>query len=184
MPAYSSYCDAIKADAFSAKHKLYHDTIYGFPVYDDNELFGRLLMEINQAGLSWDTVLNKKESIRAAYANFEIAKVAAFGEEDIERLLQNPGIIRMRKKIEAAIYNAQQIEILQKEQGSFQLWLEMQHPKNKEDWIKCFKHIFKFTGNEITNEFLMGIGYLKGAHIAACPIYSKVLAHQPKWLDA
>lgn len=119
MPAFSSYCEAIKAGAFSEKHAHYHDTEYGFPVTDDNELFGRLLMEINQAGLSWNTVLNKKESIRAAYANFDINTVASFTEDDILQLLENPGIIRMRKKIEAAIYNAQQLQLLQKEYGSF-----------------------------------------------------------------
>ena len=183
MSLHSSYCDAIRADVFSQKHKHYHDTEYGFPVYDDNALFGRLLMEINQAGLSWDTVLNKKESIQTAYANFEVAKVASFGEEDILRLLQDDGIIRMRKKIEAAIYNAQQIKLLQKEHGSFKRWLDMQHPKNKEDWIKCFKQKFKFTGKEITKEFLMGIGYLKGAHVTECPIYDKILKSQPKWLE-
>ncbi len=90
MSTYASYCDAVKTPAFSQKHKHYHDTEYGFPVNDDNALFGRLLMEINQAGLSWDTVLNKQESIRAAYANFEIAKVAAFDEKDIERLATKP----------------------------------------------------------------------------------------------
>ena len=182
MPAFSSYCEAIKAGAFSEKHAHYHDTEYGFPVTDDNELFGRLLLEINQAGLSWNTVLNKKESIRAAYANFDINTVASFTEDDILQLLENPGIIRMRKKIEAAIYNAQQLQILQKEYGSFKNWLDTQHPKNKEEWVKCFKQRFKFTGNEITKEFLMGTGYIKGAHITACPIYNKVLKHQPKWL--
>ena len=90
-------------------------------------------MEINQAGLSWDTVLNKAESIKAAYADFDIATVAAFTEKDIERLLQNPGIIRMRKKIEAAIYNANQLLELQNEQGSFRNWLDAQHPQKEED---------------------------------------------------
>ena len=182
MPAFSSYCEAIKAGSFSEKYAHYHDTEYGFPVTDDNELFGRLLMEINQAGLSWNTVLNKKESIRAAYANFDINTVASFTEDDILQLLENLGIIRMRKKIEAAIYNAQQLQLLQKEYGSFKNWLDMQYPRNKEEWVKCFKQRFKFTGNEITKEFLMGTGYIKGAHITACPIYNKVLKHQPKWL--
>jgi len=103
-----SYCTAVTQGYGGALHQHYHDTVYGFPVTDDNALFGRLLLEINQAGLSWDTVLNKAESIKAAYADFDIATVAAFTETDIERLLQNPGIIRMRKKIEAAIYNANQ----------------------------------------------------------------------------
>ena len=144
MAEFNSYCAAIAAGKFNLRHKDYHDNFYGFAETDDNALFGRLLMEINQAGLSWDTVLNKSESIKAAYANFDIEQVANFTEIDIERLLQNPGIIRMRKKIEAAIYNAQQIQLLQKEYGSFNNWIAAQHPQKEEDWVKCFKKIFKF----------------------------------------
>ena len=184
MPEFTSYCDAVSSGKFNEKHRQYHDHIYGFPETDDNALFGRLLMEINQAGLSWDTVLNKAESIKAAYADFDIATVAAFTEKDIERLLQNQGIIRMRKKIEAAIYNANQLLELQKEQGSFRNWLDTQHPQKEEDWVKIFKRKFKFTGKEITKEFLMGTGYLKGAHEPACPIYKKIEKAQPKWLEA
>ena len=184
MAQYSSYCAAVAAGKFNTTHKDYHDNLYGFLETEDNALFGRLLMEINQAGLSWDTVLNKADSIKVAYANFDIAQVANFTQNDIERLLQNPGIIRMRKKIEAAIYNAQQIQLLQKEHGSFYHWIDAQHPQKEEDWIKCFKKKFKFTGKEITKEFLMGIGYLKGAHVPECPLYDKVLKFQPKWLEA
>ena len=184
MAQYSSYCAAVASGKFNARHKDYHDNFYGFPETEDNALFGRLLMEINQAGLSWDTVLNKADSIKAAYANFDIAQVANFTPADIERLLENPGIIRMRKKIEAAIYNAQQIQFLQKEYGSFYQWIDAQHPQKEEDWIKIFKKRFKFTGKEITKEFLMGIGYLKGAHVPECPCYDKVLKSQPKWLEA
>lgn len=183
MAQFDSYCAAIAAGKFNSRHKDYHDNFYGFAETEDKALFGRLLMEINQAGLSWDTVLNKSESIKAAYANFDIEQVANFTETDIERLLQNPGIIRMRKKIEAAIYNAQQIQILQKEYGSFNNWIAAQHPQKEEDWVKCFKKKFKFTGKEITKEFLMGIGYLKGAHVPDCPLYAKILQSQPKWLE-
>ena len=179
----SSYCTAVTQGYGGALHQHYHDTVYGFPVTDDNTLFGRLLLEINQAGLSWDTVLNKAESIKAAYADFDIATVAAFTETDIERLLQNPGIIRMRKKIEAAIYNANQCLELQKTHGSFGAWIDAQHPQKEEDWVKLFKQTFKFTGKEITKEFLMGTGYIKGAHDPACPVYTTVLDAQPKWLE-
>ena len=89
MPNYSSYCDAVLGGKFNEKHRYYHQHVYGFPTTNDNELFGRLLMEINQAGLSWDTVLNKQDSIRAAYADFDIATVAAFTEKEIEALLAN-----------------------------------------------------------------------------------------------
>ena len=184
MPNYSSYCDAVLGGKFNEKHCYYHQHVYGFPTTNDNELFGRLLMEINQAGLSWDTVLNKQDSIRTAYADFDIATVAAFTEKEIEVLLANPGIIRMRKKIEAAIYNANQLLLLQKEHGSFSKWLDAQHPLNEREWIKLFKQNFKFTGKEITKEFLMGTGYLKGAHDPACPIFDVVIKAQPKWLEA
>ena len=183
MAQYSSYCAAVANGKFNAGHKDYHDNLYGFIETEDNALFGRLLMEINQAGLSWDTVLNKAESIKVAYANFDVESVANFTQNDVERLLQNPGIIRMRKKIEAAIYNAQQIQVLQKEYGSFYHWIDTQHPQEEVDWIKSFKNKFKFTGKEITKEFLMGIGYLKGAHVPECPCYDKVLKSQPKWLE-
>ncbi|MEL6945208.1 MAG: DNA-3-methyladenine glycosylase I, partial [Bacteroidota bacterium] len=154
---------------------------YGFPIESDNELFGRLLLEINQAGLSWTTILNKKENFRKAYANFDIEKVANFTEEDRERLLQDAGIIRNKLKVNAAIHNAQQILGLQKEYGSFKTWLDHHHPKTKNEWVKFFKKTFKFTGGEITNEFLMSTGYLPGAHNEHCPIYQEVLKHQPKW---
>lgn len=176
-----TYCEAVRTGQFNEKHRQYHDTEYGFPEENDNALFGRLLMEINQAGLSWNTVLNKRESMQAAYANFEVATVAQFSEIDILRLLKNPGIIRMRKKIEAAIYNANQILSIQEKYGSFYNWLNLQHPQKEADWIKLFKRQFKFTGKEITKEFLMGTGYLKGAHESSCPIYSTVMAAQPKW---
>lgn len=183
MPEYTSYCEAVNSGKFNENHQLYHDHIYGFPETEDNALFGRLLMEINQAGLSWDTVLNKADTIKTAYADFDIATVASFTEKDIKRLLQNSGVIRMRKKIEAAIFNANQLLQLQKEHGSFIAWLDTQHPLKEEDWIKLFKRKFKFTGKEITKEFLMGIGYLKGAHEHACPIYKKSIKAQPKWLE-
>src|SRR4029077_10858566 len=92
-----------------ALHKNYHDNYYGFPIHDDNELFGRLVLEINQAGLSWETVLKKEAAFRKAYHNFNIKKVAAYTQKDIERLLNDAGIIRNRLKINAAIENAKTI---------------------------------------------------------------------------
>ena len=124
MEQNTPYCKAVASGKFSSLHQHYHDTEYGFPAEDDNALFGRLILEINQAGLSWDTVLKKKDSIRAAYADFSIQSIAAFTEKDIERLLQNPGIIRMRKKIEAIIYNANAVLKLQEETGSFAKWID------------------------------------------------------------
>jgi len=179
-----SYCSAINGmqpESRRALHKKYHDHHYGFPIHDDDELFGRLIMEINQAGLSWETILKKEESFRAAYDNFNIHKVAAYTQEDRERLLSDPGIIRNKLKVNAAIENAKTIVALQKEFGSFEKWLEHHHPKELPEWMKLFKKTFKFTGGEIVNEFLMSIGYLKGSHDENCPIYQEVLKHDPLW---
>ncbi len=181
-----SYCSAIpdmQPEDRRALHQRYHDHHYGFPIHDDNELFGRLILEINQAGLSWETILKKEANFRKAYANFDIKTVANFTEADNERLLQDVGIIRNKLKINAAIANANTILRLQNEFGSFENWLSHHHPKTKAEWVKLFKQTFKFTGGEIVGEFLMSIGYLAGAHDSNCLIYEKVLAVKPKWAN-
>ncbi len=178
-----SYCvfvAQLPADPPSA-HKHYHDHRYGFPVDDDNELFGRLVLEINQAGLSWSTILNKEANFLAAYDNFDIDKVAAYTEADRERLLADAGIIRNRLKVNAAIHNAQVIQVLQKEHGSFKAWLALHHPMGKADWVRLFRKTFKFTGGEIVNSFLMSIGYLPGAHDEDCPVYRHALRAGAVW---
>ena len=180
-----SYCNAIETmqpEERKALHKNYHDNHYGFPLHDDNELFGRLVMEINQAGLSWETILKKETTFRKAYHNFNIKKVAAYTQSDRERLLNDAGIIRNKLKVNAVIENARAIVGLQKEHGSFEKWLEQHHPKTKEEWVKLFKTHFLFTGGEIVNEFLMSIGYLPGAHAAGCKIHKKILQQKPLWL--
>ena len=164
-------------------HKNYHDNHYGFPIHDDNELFGRLILEMNQAGLSWETILKKESGFRKAYHQFNIKKIANYTEKDRERLLNDAGIIRNKLKINAAIENAKTILGLQKEYGSFEKWLEAHHPKTKEEWVKLFKKTFKFTGGEIVNEFLMSIGILPGAHDANCKILKKIATHQPLHLQ-
>lgn len=171
-----SYCQAIQKMEGARKelHQRYHDKAYGFPIADDNELFARLILEINQAGLSWETILKKEANFRAAYANFDIAQVAQFTEEDRRRLLADAGIIRNRLKVNAAIENAKTIQHLQAEYGSFQAWLAAQTAQTKEEWVKIFKKTFKFTGGEIVGEFLMSIGYLAGAHDADCPIQQQI----------
>lgn len=180
-----SYCTVIETmqpESRRALHRNYHDYRYGFPIHDDNELFGRLIMEINQAGLSWETILKKEEGFRKAYDNFTIEKVAAYTEADRERLLADPGIIRNKLKVNAAIENAKTIVKLQQEFGSFEKWLDHHHPKTLPEWMKLFKKTFKFTGGEIVNEFLMSTGYLKGCHEESCPVYQKVLLKKPRWL--
>jgi DNA-3-methyladenine glycosylase I len=174
-----SYCEAVLTMDKNNPHRIYHDKFYGFPIDDDNELFGRLILEINQAGLSWSTILNKQENFRKAYKNFNIKKIASFKEKDFERLMNDAGIIRNRLKINAAIENAKVILQLQNEYGSFKKWIEYHHPKTKEEWVKIFKNTFQFTGGEIVNEFLMSTGYLPGAHVESCPVYKKVLKAKP-----
>lgn len=178
-----SYCKAIESLEGERKrvHQEYHDNHYGFPIHDDNELFCRLILEINQAGLSWETILKKQENFRRAYSNFNIKKVAAYTTRDRERLTKDAGIIRNRLKINAAIENAKAILEIQKEHGSFEKWLESHHPKSKEEWVKIFKKTFRFTGGEIVNEFLMSIGFLPNAHQESCRIFARTLKAKPMW---
>jgi len=180
-----SYCTFIHTAPKSERlelHKNYHDNQYGFPLHDDNELFGRLILEINQAGLSWETILKKESNFRAAYSNFDILAVANYTETDRERLLSDAGIIRNRLKVSAAIENARTIVWLQIEYGSFEKWLEHHHPLTKAEWVKLFKKTFRFTGGEIVNEFLMSIGYLPGAHDVDCPVLQEIVKQNPKFL--
>ena len=160
----------------SPLHAAYHDTEYGFPVTDDDVLFERLVLEINQAGLSWDLMLKKRESFQKAYKKFSIAKVASFTERDRERLMGDAGIVRNRLKINAAIQNAQTIRKLQKEYGSFAAWLAQHAEKEltKAEWVKLFKKTFLFTGGEIVGEFLMSVGLLGGSHDADCPVMKDI----------
>ena len=176
-----TYCDVVLTMNKDNVHKIYHDNFYGFPIEDDNELFERLILEINQAGLSWDTILKKQGNFKKAYKNFNIKKVAAFSDEDFVRLMNDAGIIRNKLKINAAIENAKTILQIQKEFGSFKKWIELHHPKTKEEWVKIFKKTFKFTGGEIVNEFLMSTGYLPGAHVESCAIYNKMKKARPAW---
>jgi DNA-3-methyladenine glycosylase I len=176
------YCDYVAKLPLTNVHRQYHDKEYGFPLLNDNDLFARLVLEINQAGLSWDTILKKKENFFKAYDNFEIKKVAAYKEKKIEKLLNDAGIIRNRLKIHAAIENAKKILALQKEYGSFKNWINKHYPLTKEEWVKLFKQNFRFTGGEIVNEFLMSTGYLPGAHSQTCPVYKKIEKLKPIWM--
>lgn len=177
----SSYCDVAVGDPL---HGPYHDEEYGFPLSDDGALFERLVLEINQAGLSWATILRKRAAFRSAFEGFDVEKVAAYADADRERLLDDAGIIRNRLKVNAAIENARRIVALRVEFGSFAAWLEGQHPLTKEEWVKLFKRTFVFTGGEIVGEFLMSTGYLPGAHREGCPAFERVVASNPPWLRA
>lgn len=175
-----SYCEAAPGHPF---HGPYHDAEYGFPVADDAALFERLALEINQAGLSWLTVLKKRAAFRAAFEGFDPRAVAAYGEAERARLLADAAIIRNRLKIEAVIENARVIRRLQDEHGSFAAWLDARHPLPKDDWVRLFKKTFRFTGGEVTGEFLMSTGYLPGAHEPGCPVYAEIARLGPPWMD-
>ena len=166
-----TYCDIAPGHP---DHGPYHDTEYGFPVRDDDRLFERLVLEINQAGLSWLTILRKREAFRAAFDDFSLERVARYDARRRAKLLANPGIIRNRLKVDAAVENAKRILALRKTHGSFAEWLDAHHPRTKEEWVKLFKKTFVFTGGEITGSFLLSTGYLAGAHEPWCPVYARI----------
>jgi DNA-3-methyladenine glycosylase I len=174
----AEYCRIAPSHPF---HGPYHNAEYGFPAREDQVLFERLALEINQAGLSWLTVLKKRAAFRAAFKDFDIDKVAAFGPADVERLMEDPGIIRNRLKIEAVIENAKRLQAIRASHGSFAEWLDVHHPLPRERWLKLFKETFRFTGGEIVGEFLMSLGYWKGAHVPSCPVYAQISKLAPPW---
>ena len=165
-------------------HGSYHEQEYGFPVACDRALFERLSLEINQAGLSWLTVLKKRQAFRDAFDGFDIDRVAAYGEAERARLLADAGIIRNRRKIDAVIENARRLTRLRAEAGSFTAWLAHHHPKPKPAWLALFRETFTFMGGEVVGEFLMSIGYLPGAHQPDCPVYPRLETLRPPWLVA
>ena len=111
------------ANPKNERYVRYHDEEWGRPVHDDGKLFEMLLLECFQAGLSWECILNKREGFRQAFAGFDLERVCAFTEEDVERLIQEDAIIRHRRKIEAAVQNARVFREIQKEFGSFARYL-------------------------------------------------------------
>lgn len=176
-----SYCEFAPSHPI---HKAYHDMEYGFPLCDDRALFERLALEINQAGLSWLTILMKKEAFQRAFDGFDLDLVAGYGDEDQARLLADAGIIRNRLKVKAVIENARRLITIRERHGSFAAWLDLHHPLPKDQWLGLFKQTFVFTGGEIVGEFLMSTGYLPGAHVPTCPIYEQIVRREPPWIRA
>jgi DNA-3-methyladenine glycosylase I len=174
----AEYCRMAPGHPF---HGSYHDSEYGFPARDDRILFERLVLEINQAGLSWLTVLKKRAAFAEAFAGYDLERVARFGAKDVARLLNDAGIIRNRLKIEAVIENARRVLALRDSAGSFADWLDAHHPMSKDRWVKLFRDTFRFTGGEIVGEFLMSLGYLPGAHVPRCPVQARILTLAPPW---
>lgn len=180
----STYCDFAPGHPV---HGPYHDHEYGVPTRDESALFERLILEINQAGLSWETILKKREGFRRAYDGFEVDRVAAYGDADRARLLADPGIIRNRLKVNAAIHNAQVIQTFRDSHGGFAGWIDAHvlldgAPRDKVAWVKLFGKTFRFTGGEIVGEFLMSLGYLPGAHRADCPAFKRIAKLKPVWM--
>lgn len=174
-----TYCEYVAANPDSI-HAGYHDEEYGFPLTDETLLFERLMLEVNQAGLSWELILKRKEGLRLAYSGWSVDTVAAYGESDVVRLLADARIIRNRLKVQAAIHNAG-VVLNMRSEGGFSAWLDRNHPLTREEWTKLFRKTFRFTGGEIVNEFLMSTGYLPGAHEGTCPVYARVLTATPAW---
>lgn len=172
----------------------YHDTEWGVPLHDDRKIFEFLVLEGMQAGLSWSTVLRKRENFRAAFRGFNPTQVSRFGPEEIETLLSNPGIIRNRMKIEAAITNARAFLAVQKEFGSFDryIWglmggkpirhrirLQSDIPAKSEESdrisLDLKKRGFKFVGSTIIYAHMQATGMVND-HLVSCFRYKAVEA--------
>ncbi|QQR82914.1 DNA-3-methyladenine glycosylase I [Candidatus Campbellbacteria bacterium] len=175
-----------------ALYEKYHDEEWGVPVYDDKKIFEFLVLESAQAGLSWLTVLRKRENYRKAFAQFNPKKVAQFGKKEVRQLLKNEGIIRNRAKIEAAINNAQRFLEVQKEFGTFSkyIWSFVNHkpmthkiktlkeyqPKTKESdalALDLKKRGFKFLGSTTIYAHMQATGMVND-HTVSCFRYRKV----------
>lgn len=177
----SWYCDVAPGHPV---HHGYHEDEYGFPVSDDRVLFERQCLEVMQAGLSWELILKRRAGMAEAFDGFDPAVVAAYGEADRARLLDDARIIRNRRKVEAIIENARRVVALQDSYGSFAAWIAEGHPLTKADWVKRFKKAFVFQGGEVVGEFLMSIGYLPGSHRPTCPVQTRLDALDPPYRQA
>ncbi len=155
----------------------------GFPLEDDAELFERLMFEINQAGLSWLTILRKREAFRQAYGGFVPEVVAAYRSTlTAARLLADRRDHPKPAEGRCGDLQCQTISISERPRVIRRL-AGRPSPRSKEEWVKLFKQTFRFTGGEIVDEFLMSIGYLPGAHVPTCPVYSRILDRRPAWSD-
>ena len=144
----------------------YHDEEWGVPVHDDRVLFEFLILEGAQAGLSWETILNKRESYRKAFAGFDPRKVARFTSIEKNRLMKNPGIVRNRLKIDSAVTNARAFLAVQKEFGTFDayLWRFTQSDALSKDLLA---RGFKFVGPTICYAFMQAVGMVDD-HAPGC----------------
>jgi DNA-3-methyladenine glycosylase I len=170
----------------------YHDNEWGVPLHDDRALFEFLILEGAQAGLSWETILKKRDNYRAAFDNFDPAVVAKYNQRKIEKLLANPGIVRNRLKINAAIQNAKAFLAVQKEFGSFDAYVwqfvDGKPKKNKRRSLQeipartpesdalskdLLRRGFKFVGSTICYAFMQAVGMVND-HVVGCFRYKEI----------
>lgn len=173
-------------------YEKYHDEEWGVPVHDDGKHFEFLVLESAQAGLSWITILRKRENYRSAYDGFDPIKVSQYNQDKIEELLNNPGVVRNRKKIEASINNAIRFLEVQREFGSFDnyIWSFVDNKPIKNKWTSLSqvpattelsdqvskdlkKRGFKFLGSTIIYAHLQAIGVVND-HLVDCFRYNEV----------
>ncbi|MBO9598423.1 MAG: DNA-3-methyladenine glycosylase I [Cohnella sp.] len=174
---------------------LYHDTEWGYPVSDDRRLFEKLCLEGFQSGLSWRTILDKRDHLREAFHRFDIDKVAAFNEQDVERLLNNKGIIRHRGKIEAVINNAKRAQELVKREGTLAAFIwryeptadQLADPRTvtvSEASVALSKDLkklgWKFVGPTTMYAFMQSMGLIND-HVEECVIRYKAEAARKKF---
>lgn len=186
---------ALKACTWPGEDALmneYHDHEWGVPVHDDKKLFEFMVLDAFQAGLSWKTILHKRENFRKAFSNFDVKKVAKYDEQKIQALLQDAGIIRNQLKIRATVTNAQRFMEVQKEFGNFDKyiwqftggkplvhkWSQMnQIPAKSEESDAMSKDLlkrgFKFVGSTICYAFMQAAGMIND-HITTCPRHKGV----------
>lgn len=166
----------------------YHDTEWGFPVDDDHRLFEKLSLEGFQSGLSWRTILAKRENFRTAFHDFDFDRVSRFTQRDVERLLKDEGIVRHRGKIEAVVNNARQAKELVKQEGSLAAFVWRYEPNTKQlappqtasicpESIALSKDLkkrgWKFVGPTTVYAFMQAMGLIND-HVEECVIHAKV----------
>jgi DNA-3-methyladenine glycosylase I len=179
--------------ASTPEYVAYHDREWGFPVVDDRRLFEKLSLEGFQSGLSWRTILMKRDNFRAAFRNFEIDKVARFGARDVQRLLADAGIVRHRGKIEAVINNARRARELIKQEGSLAAFIWKFEPQSEgrkrglsatEESIALSKQLkklgWKFVGPTTVYAFMQAMGMVND-HFDDCTIHAQVVRARKKF---
>jgi len=173
-------------------YRAYHDQEWGVPVHDDRHLFEMLILEGAQAGLSWSTILKKRDNYRAAFDHFDAARIAKYGDAKVQALLADPGIVRNRLKVAAAIQNAKCFLATQKEFGSFDayIWQFVGGRPRQNRW-KAMKEVpastaesdamsrdllqrgFKFVGSTICYAFMQAVGMVND-HLQTCYRYEQL----------